>query len=45
MKLRKYYESTMANQRVEASADSAIDLPLEFLLSVGHSAALPHAGC
>ena len=31
------------NPRVEASADSALDLPLEFLFSVGHSPALPHA--
>jgi hypothetical protein len=33
-----------SNKRVEASADSAIDLPLEFLLCVGHTPALPHAG-
>jgi hypothetical protein len=36
-------EDEMANPRVEASADSAVDLPLEFLLCMGHSSAVPHA--
>ena len=31
------------NQRVEATADSALDLPLEFLTRVSHSLAVPHA--
>ena len=31
------------NQSVEATADSAVDLPLEFLTCVSHSSAVPHA--
>jgi len=31
------------NPRVEATADSAVDLPLEFLVYVSHSPAVPHA--
>jgi len=34
----------LANQRVEATADNAVDLPLEFLVYVSHSSAVPHAG-
>ena len=33
-----------ANPSVEATADSAVDLPLEFLIYASHSPAVPHAG-